>query len=168
MQKIGRRAYVCRSCGFDGGECMDKKLPTMKRNRLKDYDYSSSGMYFITICTKDKKNILWAKESSDVVGEDSILPSKSVKLSQYGQIVDETINSIPTYYPHVTLLQYVIMPNHVHLILYIPNDGGRILSSPTTNRTSIITVIGQMKRQVSKNGWRINLATLVPRSCDTG
>ncbi|MBR5448292.1 MAG: transposase [Clostridia bacterium] len=122
---------------------MENKLPTRKRNRLKDYDYSSSGMYFVTICTKDKKNILWAKESSDVV-------VKSVKLSQYGQIVDETINSIPTYYPHVTLLQYVIMPNHVHLVLYIPNDGGRILSSPTMSRASIITVIGQMKRQVSK------------------
>ena len=101
---------------------------------MKDYDYSSSGMYFVTICTKDKKNILWAKESSDVV-------VKSVKLSQYGQIVDETINSIPTYYPHVTLLQYVIMPNHVHLVLYIPNDGGRILSSPTMSRASIITVL---------------------------
>ena len=46
------------------------KLPIRKRNRLKDYDYRSNGAYFITICTKDRKNIFWAKEQPDFVGED--------------------------------------------------------------------------------------------------
>lgn len=41
------------------------------------------------------------------------------------------------------------MPNHVHLILFLPDTGGRMISSPT-NKGSIVTAIGQMKRQVSK------------------
>jgi hypothetical protein len=51
------------------------KYPIRKRNRLKDYDYSSNGAYFITICTKDRKNIFEDKEQPAFVGED-ILPYK--------------------------------------------------------------------------------------------
>ena len=122
------------------------KLPVRKRNRLKDYDYSSNGAYFITICTKDRKNIFWDKEQPDFVGEDIILPPDSIRLSPYGKIAEEAINTIPEHYPHIELLQYVVMPNHVHMILFIPYDSGRMISSPT----SILTVVGQMKRTVSK------------------
>ena len=127
---------------------MDKEieLPKRKRNRLKDYDYSSNGAYFVTVCTKDRKNIFWDKNQPDFVGEDIILPSDSVRLSLYGKIVEEAINAIPIHYSHIELLQYVIMPNHIHMILFIPYDRGRIISSPT----SILTIVGQMKRYVSK------------------
>ena len=54
----------------------DNKLPVRKRNRLKDYDYGSIGAYFVTICTKDRKNIFWEKGPSGFVGEDDILPYK--------------------------------------------------------------------------------------------
>ena len=124
----------------------DNTFPKRKRNRLKDYDYSSNGAYFITICTKDRKNIFWDKEQPDFVGEDIILPSDSVRLSPYGKIAEEAIKNIPKYYSHIELLQYVVMPNHVHMILLIPYDNGRMISSPT----SILTVVGQMKRYVSK------------------
>ena len=43
------------------------------------------------------------------------------------------------------------MPNHIHLILFISSANGRMISSPTEKRASIITAVGQMKRQVSKN-----------------
>lgn len=122
------------------------KLPIRKRNRLKDYDYGSSGAYFITVCTKDRKNIFWDKERSDFVGEDIILPPQNIQLSPRGKIAEEAINAIPEYYPHIKLLQYVVMPNHIHMILFIPYDSGRMISSPT----SISTAIGQMKRCVSK------------------
>lgn len=128
---------------------MKNNLPIRKRNRLKNFDYSSNGMYFITICTKDKTNLFWSNESICVVGEDSILPQNSVRLTLFGKYVDEAINYIPVVYPHIHLLEYVIMPNHIHLILYIPNDGGRMLSSPTTLAT-ISIAIGQMKRWVSR------------------
>ena len=125
---------------------INNEFPKRKRNRLQNYDYSSTGAYFITICTKDKKSLFWNKKQPDFVGEDIILPSDSLQLSWYGKIGEEAIKEIPKHYPHIELLQYVIMPNHIHMILYIKYDIGRMISSPT----SILTVIGQMKRCVSK------------------
>ena len=125
---------------------INSEFSKRKRNRLKNYDYSSVGAYFITICTKDKKALFWSKSQPDFVGEDIILPSDSVRLSPYGKIVEEAIKAISKHYPHIELLQYVIMPNHIHMILYIPYDDGRMISSPT----SILTAVGQMKRYVSK------------------
>ena len=122
------------------------EFPTRKRNRLQNFNYSSSKAYFITICTKNRKNLFWARKQPDFVGEDIILPPDHVNLSPHGIIVDEAINNIPKHYPEIQLLQYVIMPNHVHIILLIPYDDGRIISSPT----SILTVIGQMKRYASR------------------
>lgn len=127
---------------------INSEFPQRKRNRLNNYDYSSVGAYFITICTKNKKALFWSKNQPDFVGEDIILPSDSVYLSPYGKIIEESIKAIPKHYPHIELLQYVIMPNHIHMILYIPYDDGRMISSPT--RTSVLTVIGQMKRYASK------------------
>ena len=124
----------------------DNELPKRKRNRLKNYDYSSTGTYFITICTKDRTNIFWDKSQFDLVGEDIILPYDNVKLSPYGKIAEQAINAIPHYYPHIELLQYVVMPNHIHMILFIHFEDGRIISSPT----SVLSAVGQMKRFVSK------------------
>ena len=126
-----------------------KEFPRRKKNRLDQYDYSSCGAYFVTICTKDRRNIFFAKDQPDFVGEDIILPSDSVRLSLYGKVVNDSIALIPKSYPHIELLQYVIMPNHVHLILFITSKDGRIISSPT-DKKSISTVVGQLKRNVSK------------------
>jgi len=96
-----------------------KELPKRKQNRLKGYDYASSGAYFITVCAKDRKNIFWDKSQLNFAKEDSILPPDSVRLSSYGKITEEAINAIPKHYPHIELLQYVVMPNHVHMVLLI-------------------------------------------------
>lgn len=75
-------------------------------------------------------------------------------LPKHGKIVDTAINSIPKYYPFVSVEIYAIMPDHIHLILKISHENanenhtvnnGRIISAPTVN-----TIIGQMKRWVSK------------------
>lgn len=124
----------------------ENKFPKRKRNRLENYDYSTSGAYFITVCTKDRKNIFWCENQPCFVGEAISLPSYNEILSPYGEIVDKAINEIPKHYSHIKLLKYVIMPNHIHMILFIPYDNGRIISSPT----SILTAVGQMKRYVSK------------------
>ena len=128
---------------------MDKELPKRKRNRLCYFDYSSGGIYFITICTQNRKNIFWTKKQPDFVGEDIILPSENINLSAYGKIVNNVINDIPNHYANVEILQYVIMPNHIHILLYLPYNDGRIISSPTINKP-IFTIIGQMKREISK------------------
>ena len=124
----------------------NSEFPIRKQNRLKNYDYSSAGAYFITICTKDKKALFWNKNQPDFVGEDIILPLDSVHLSPYVKIVEEAIKVLSEHYTHIEVLQYVVMPNHIHMILYVSYDNGRIISSPT----SILTAVGQMKRYISK------------------
>lgn len=117
-----------------------------KSIRLADYDYSQNGAYFITICTKNKQCLFWKKghhPTVEFVGADIIRPD--VPLSDMGEIVNETINQIPTIYPAVFVDNYIIMPNHVHLLLKIDGFGGRMISAPT-----ISTVVGQMKRAASK------------------
>ncbi len=114
---------------------MDK--PKRKAIRLKDYDYSRSGAYFITICTKDKECIFW----SDSVGATIGRP----QLSQYGEIVNSAILNIIVHYLCVSLDKYVIMPNHVHLLLRLENPDGRAMHAPT-----ISTIVQQLKGIVTK------------------
>ena len=119
---------------------MDKELPSRKRNRLKHYDYSSSGAYFITICSSDRRNYLW-----NGVGA-TIGRPQDVDLSQYGKLVDEAINNIPSIYPALKLDHYVIMPDHIHLLLIIRADEyGRPMVAPTISR-----VVQQLKGYITK------------------
>lgn len=112
------------------------ELPERKKNRLENYNYSENGAYFITICVKDRKKIL-----SDIVGADTIRPCEII-LSKFGKIVDEAINNIPNIYKNIAVKKHIIMPDHIHLILFINQGNGRIVSAPT--------VIAGMKRYVSK------------------
>ena len=86
---------------------MQKELPERKNIRLKEYDYSKSGYYFVTICVKDRCNIL-----GDVV--DGIM-----RLTEYGEIVNDEINNIEAHYDNILTDKYIVMPNHIHLILRI-------------------------------------------------
>ena len=91
-------------------------LPKRKVLRLSGFDYGGTSAYFVTICTENKLKIL-----SDIVGEGSPLP----QLSFYGGIVDKWIKILPQMYPVAIIEAYVIMPNHIHLLLSIKTDGGR-------------------------------------------
>lgn len=68
------------------------KFPKRKDLRLEGYDYSQAGYYFVTVCTKDKKNIFWNDEI--LVGETFGLPFKESPLSIVGKSVDEAIQKI--------------------------------------------------------------------------
>ena len=114
----------------------EKALPKRKDPRLKGYDYSKKGAYFLTICTQNRKNIL-----STIVGEGSPLP----RLSPYGEIVDGCIQKIPGKYPEVSVDCYVIMPNHIHILLSIVKNDGRGDPSPTAG-----TIVGWLKYQSTK------------------
>lgn len=129
-------------------------LPKRKSIRLKDYDYSSNGAYFITVCTKDKKN-LFGCIVAKVVGADNIRPNEieyKTHLSEMGKTVKTAIESISIHYSYVSIEKYVIMPNHIHLLILIKgiDSDGRIISAPTDSKKRLEIVIGQMKRWVSK------------------
>ena len=104
-----------------------------KPTRLPDYDYATAGAYFITICTKDRKKIL---STIHPVGDDAhIVPTP------IGRLVDKYIQSIPG------IEKYVIMPNHIHLIIRIA-DGPMWASAPTP---SIPSRIRSFKTLVTKD-----------------
>ncbi|MBR2476769.1 MAG: hypothetical protein IKB50_01390 [Clostridia bacterium] len=86
-------------------------LPKRKPTRLKEYDYSSPGAYFITVCVKDKKHIL-----GKIVGDDAHIVPKN-ELSEYGRVCDKYIKNINNKYENVSVDKYVIMPNHIHLLI---------------------------------------------------
>ncbi len=119
-------------------------LPKRKPNRLKEYDYSQPGYYFITICTHQMRQLFWP--SQPLVGADIIRPDQP-RLSKLGQIVERAIRDIPSHYAHYSVEKYVIMPNHIHLILRISEGDGRMISAPTK---PVPIVIGQLKRTVAK------------------
>ena len=85
-----------------------------KPNRLYRYDYSTPGAYFITVCTKNKEKIL------STVG--ATIGRPRLQLTEYGKMIDKAIKTIEKVYPFVTVDQYVIMPNHIHLLLQIHTD----------------------------------------------
>ena len=116
------------------------ELPKRKNIRLPNFDYKNVGTYFITVCTKDRKSILWNN-----VGADIIRPN-DIKLSDIGKIVNDGISQIEKHYSNIKVDKYVIMPDHIHIILVI-NDyqNGRMISAPTVS-----TIIGSMKRWISK------------------
>lgn len=92
-------------------------FPTRKKNRMDGYDYSLCGAYFVTVCTKDKAQILWEN-----VGADIIRPNENIELSEYGKIIDTAINEIHFHYPYVFVDKYVIMPDHIHMIIWKSAD----------------------------------------------
>jgi len=86
--------------------------PQRKHIRLPDYDYSSAGAYFITICAKDKQH-LFSEITLTETGV--ILPV----LTLIGKIAEEQLKALTERYPHVSVAHYIIMPDHIHMILHL-------------------------------------------------
>ena len=111
-------------------QVIQMELRKRKTNRLREYDYSQNGAYFITICVQNRHEIL-----CKIVGEGSALPRNRTNarpetiLTSLGNIVDEYIRMIPEKYPNVQIDTYVIMPDHVHMVLVI--NHGRADPAPT-------------------------------------
>ncbi len=124
------------------------ELPKRKPTRLKGYDYSTPGMYFLTICVKDRKELL----SKIIVGDDEGIVPK-IQLSNYGMICERYINNINIKYENVTVDKYVIMPNHIHLIIFL--HGTMRASSPTKNIENIIRSFKIMvTKEIGKSIWQ--------------
>jgi len=119
---------------------MNEKLPSRKALRLKDYDYSKAGYYFITICTSNHKNTLAGIRRGDLHGR------PKVSLSELGEICTSVLNKIEDMYG-ISVIKHVIMPNHIHFIISIDDTSER-----TTARVAptIGSVLGSYKSIVSK------------------
>ena len=93
-------------------------VPKRKSTRLYGYDYSSNGAYFVTVCTRGREKLL-----CDIVGE-GLCALPQVRLTETGEIVEESIAYINSAYDNVKIDKHVIMPNHIHLLITIDGSGG--------------------------------------------
>ncbi|MTI55453.1 transposase [Geosporobacter ferrireducens] len=117
-----------------------ENLPQRKPLRLRDYDYSQAGYYFVTVCVKDGECILCRGEQGSPEGV------ANFTLSKTGEVVEAAINNIEKYYSNIRIDHYTIMPNHLHMIVIISMDqNGRTLFAPTLSR-----IIKQFKGYVTK------------------
>lgn len=123
------------------------ELPKRKPNRLNGYDYGQYGAYFITICIKDRQKLLWQNDVGATSGR-PIEPS----LSYIGKIVDTEIAKISNVYQNVVVEKYVIMPNHIHMIIVLQADKSRRPQSgrPQVAPTTVSRIIQQFKGSISK------------------
>ena len=121
-----------------------------KTTRLEFFDYSSVGAYFITICTQNKEHLL-----SQIILKDSFVgtgvldgPQTSkeifVELTEYGKIADKYINQLNDFYDNISVDDYVIMPNHIHLLINIHDNG----PSGTPVPTELVCVKTPMQNSV--------------------
>ena len=128
-------------------------MNTRKRNRLKGFDYSSTGCYFVTICTNEKINSFG-----------QIFDGK-MQLNKLGKIAYFNFECIPDHFGGIILDQFVVMPNHVHGIIAIVVDEKRyaymrpLLAEPERNdvrenfnksKILLSKIIQQYKASVSR------------------
>jgi len=129
---------------------MQRELPTRKDIRLNDYDYSTAGYYFITLCVKNKQEML-----GEIVGTNCVRPH----FSEYGIIVEKEILVLSNTYDAVAVDKYIVMPNHIHMIIVIKSDNnGRTQFVPTISR-----IIKQFKGSITK---QIGFSLWQPRFYD--
>ena len=119
----------------------EREFPKRRPTRLKDYDYSSVGVYFVTICVQNRQQILSeivreeaykiTENQRASVGEGLAPPAYTVQLKHCGEIVKEQLQQIEQRYTNVNVMDYVIMPDHIHMILYLRKVAGGASPSPT-------------------------------------
>ena len=138
---------------------MDNNLPKRKNIRLPHYDYSEPGAYFITICTKNKEKLLWNGELDvqnfdwEVVGAHRVRP-QNLPLSKIGVVVEEKLNQWDSAYENIHLSSYVIMPNHLHIMVVIlPNQSG-CTECPPTISAMVRFFKGSITKQLGANIWQ--------------
>ncbi len=104
--------------------------PRRKAIRLKEYDYSLPGHYYLTICTQNRRCLLG-----------KIIDEKMV-LNRYGKIVNKYWRKLPEKFNNISLDEYIIMPNHLHGIIVInddvPNNVGAGFSRPKISLGQIV------------------------------
>ena len=112
--------------------------------RLKEYDYSQAGAYFITICAINRKILF---------GE---IVESGIRINPFGLVVNECWEDLPRHYDFLDLDAFIVMPKHVHGILMLtdhPNVGAGLKPAPTSKRHALPEIVRALKTFSSR---RIN------------
>ena len=130
----------------------EKDLPKRKGTRLKGFDHSSAGAYFVTVCTKDRKRILSdiIKPSVGVGAHDD----PQIQLTEMGKVAERYLLSSENI-PGVKIDRYVIMPDHIHAIIFLypdeyasQKDGSS--RAPTPTNEMLPHIVSTFKRFCNK------------------
>ncbi len=108
--------------------------PERKSLRLINYDYTTANCYFVTICIDKRENILGTMNNQ-----------AELSPSRYGQIVNHWWQSLPNRFPTIALDTFIIMPDHVHGIIFI-NPVGAGHDPPAT----LGQIVGYFKMNSAK------------------
>ena len=118
-------------------------LPKRKNLRLENFNYSQGGAYFITVCSKERECMF-----SRIVGG-GILDAPKVELTEAGKIVAETLENYSELHPNVEISDCVIMPNHIHLIVFLSDICGPS-GMPAPTDAAIPKLVSSVKRFSNK------------------
>ena len=123
-----------------------KQPPTLRRStRLPGYDYGMSGWYFVTICVSARRQVLGV-----------VTAKGEVRLSDAGAMVAACIADLPKVFPRAQVDRWVILPDHLHLLLYLRDVTREV------ERHNLSTIIGWLKAESTR---RIHAAsTALPGS----
>jgi putative transposase len=143
--------------------------------RLKGYDYSQEGFYFVTVCTQSKRCLLGRIEKEQMV------------LNDAGKMIECQWNELVKRFTQIELDEYVVMPNHFHGIVIVGaglvparngaangiTDGATTRVAPTTGTTTVGDIIGAFKsittheyiNNVKTNNWPTFDGKLWQRNC---
>ena len=140
---------------------MDKELPKRKSTRLKNFDYSSTGAYFVTICVQDRMHILSEIKKADLpycapeltVGEGLAPPEITVNLTSCGKVAKEQLQLLEKRFPNITVDDFIIMPDHIHIIIFLNEQAGGASPSPTLN--NIICAFKSLTARICKQQFGI-------------
>lgn len=126
---------------------MHKNLPKRNVVRLRHLNYSEPGAYFITICTQNRRCIL-----SEISVGAGLAPPEN-RLTEYGRIAVRQIEMLESRFPSVAVDRYVVMPNHIHLLVCLrPYAGG---SRPAPTVSDIIRVFKSQTTRLCKCGTKL-------------
>jgi putative transposase len=137
------------------------KAQSRRSIRLKGFDYSQPGAYFITIVTF---------QHQCVFGE---IANQEMQLNPFGMIAEECLRAIPEHFTNVELGAHVVMPNHLHGIIVIHEDksstvGARHASPPPprgVKPNSLGAIVGSFKSAVTKRtGRELNISNIWQRN----
>ena len=118
-------------------------LPKRRRTRLAGWDYSASGAYFVTVCTREKQKLL-----GEVVGG-GVYDAPQTRLSEQGKAVQESLRQM-TEHNEVTVEKAVIMPNHLHLLLVVHAHPGGSSQAPNPTNAAIPQFVSLFKRRCNR------------------
>ncbi len=140
------------------------KFPVRKTIRLSDYDYSTPGAYFITVCTANREKIFWSDRRGelrspvdrtiDFSRRGELCSPANLPLSDIGMVIDKEIQKLNAVYTAVHVDKYCIMPDHIHMILIIDTDAdGRTQFAPTISRV-MKQFKGAITKQIGRPIWQ--------------